>query len=113
MHSGWLWNRPILGLETLLGLVALAVKFQGRSSLLDQKKHKANEADKDGEMCLTEAPPALVTNEKSMIWLQLPSAKRQRLLWLITQLLEQCLMVPSSPATNQPQEEAHEPGFLL
>ena len=50
-------NRPILGIEALLGLVALNVRLQGSSSFPNQEKNTKNEADKDGEICLTKVPP--------------------------------------------------------
>ena len=58
-------NRPILGIEALLGLVALKVKFQGIHRISDKEIDKENKGkdkknkdkDKEGQLCLTEAPP--------------------------------------------------------
>ena len=56
-------NSPIIGIEALLGLADLKVRLkaglQGEFSLLDKNKNKEDKEDKDkeGELCLTEAPP--------------------------------------------------------
>ncbi|MGR3279847.1 hypothetical protein ACSYAD_32860, partial [Acaryochloris marina NIES-2412] len=50
---------PILGIEALLGLVALKVKLQNSSSFFETKKNHGNKEDQDGEICLTRVPPRL------------------------------------------------------
>lgn len=50
-------DSPIIGIEALLGLAALKVKFQNSSVFIDKNKNQENQKDQDGEICLTEVPP--------------------------------------------------------
>ena len=83
-------TRPRIGLTGLLNLVAL----------VEQKRTvRASRDAQGGVLCPrsqpSEFPPPAIKDQLSR-WEQLPQANRQRLLWLLSQLLERQLG-PSVP----------------
>jgi hypothetical protein len=46
-------------------------------------------------------PPPLGRHESTHVWVKLPAANRQRLMWLLSQLLERQLINPATPGENR------------
>ena len=69
---------PIIGLTGLLKLVTVVEKFRPQA------------AEEQGSVCppTSSPPPPLGHSELIQWWMKLPDANRQRLLWLLSQLLE-------------------------
>ena len=68
---------PIIGLTGLLNLVTVVDKF--RPQAVEEK----------GSVCRPpSSPPPIGHSELIQLWMRLPATNRQRLLWLLSQLLE-------------------------
>ena len=83
---------PIIGLTGLLKLVTVVEKFRPQA------------AEEKGSVCPpTSSPPPLGHSELIQLWMKLPDANRQRLLWLLSQLLEHQL---SAAAQGEGSDES-------
>ena len=80
---------PIIGLTGLLNLVTVVDKF--RPQAVEEK----------GSVCRPpSSPPPLGHSELIQLWMRLPAANRQRLLWLLSQLLEHQLSAAAAPGED-------------
>jgi hypothetical protein len=82
---------PIIGLTGLLNLVTVVAKF--RPQAVEEKGHVCRPLS---------SPPPIGPSELIQLWMRLPAANRQRLLWLLSQLLEHQL-----PAFSATKEDSH------
>jgi transposase len=79
----------MIGLTGLLHLVTLVGKF--RPQAVEEK----------GSVCrLTSSPPSLGDSDRIQMWMRLPAVNRQRLLWLLSQLLEHQLRAAGAPGED-------------
>jgi hypothetical protein len=76
-------------LTGLLNLVTVMDKF--RPQAVEEK----------GSLCRpASSPPSIGHSELIQLWLRLPAANRQRLLWLLSQLLEHQLSAAAAPGED-------------
>jgi hypothetical protein len=81
---------PIIGLPGLLNLVTVVDKF--RPQAVEEK----------GRVCRPlSSPPPIEPSELIQLWMRLPAANRQRLLWLLSQLLEHQLSAAAAPGEDR------------
>jgi hypothetical protein len=83
------------GLTGLLHLVTVVDKF--RPQALEEK----------GSVCRpTSSPPPIEPSELIQVWMRLPASNRQRLLWLLSQLLEHQLRAAAAPGEDSDESAA-------
>ena len=84
---------PIIGLTGLLNLVTVVDKFRPQA------------VEEQGSVCRppSSPPPSIGHSELIQLWMRLPATNRQRLLWLLSQLLEHQL---SAAAQGEDSESA-------
>ena len=81
---------PIMGLTGLLNLVNVVHKFRPQA------------VEAKGSICRpTPSPPSIGHSELIQLWMRLPAANRQRLLWLLSQLLEHQLSAAAAPGEDR------------
>ena len=79
----------MIGVTGLLNLVAVVDKLQSQA------------VEEKGNLCRPpSSPPPLGSYEITHLWVKLPAANRQRLMWLLSQLLERQLINPATPGEN-------------
>lgn len=80
---------PLLGLSGLLQLVTVVDKF--RPQAVEEK----------GSVCRPPSSPLpIATSGLIQVWMRLPAPNRQRLLWLLSQLLEPQLSAAAAPGED-------------
>ena len=83
---------PIIGLTGLLNLVTVVDKFRPQA------------VEEQGSVCRPpSSPPSIGHSELIQLWMRLPATNRQRLLWLLSQLLEHQL---SAAAQGEDSDES-------
>jgi hypothetical protein len=80
----------MIGLTGVLHLVTVVDKFRPQA------------VAEQGRLCQpTPSPPSRGHSELIQVWMRLPAANRQRLLWLLSQRLEHQLSAAAAPAEGR------------
>jgi hypothetical protein len=86
----------MIGLSGLLNLVAVVEKFRPQA---EQEQGSIGQPPS--------SPPPLGRGELIQVWMRLPAANRQRLLWLLSQLREHQLRAAAAPGEDRDESASH------